>query len=93
MTKKIESLEQLKRLAENQPIECSISLDHGARTSTTIQYFPTGFSTEERDDISIYKWDVFLGVCDMYLEIEDDEELEDQTHIVEAIRLGALNAI
>lgn len=90
MYKKIRNLDHLKQLATNGPIDCQILLDHGAKTSTTIQFFPTGFSTDERDEIELYQWDVFLGVCDMYLEIADDNELMNETHIGEAIARGAL---
>lgn len=90
MFKKIRNLDHLKQLATNGPIDCQILLDHDAKTSTTIQFFPSGFSTDDRYDIDSYQWDVFLGVCDMYLEIADDNELMNETHIGEAIAKGAL---
>lgn len=90
---KIQSIDHLKQLACRGPIECQILLDHGAKTSTPIQHFPGGFDSDERNDIDSYQWDVFMGVRDMYLEVADDNELLNKTHIGEAIAKGALIAL
>lgn len=90
MPAQIQTLQQLKDLASKNPIECFINLKHGAKSSKTIQYFPDGIAPDDRHDIDQYKWDVFSSISDEYLEIEDDCELAEMTHIVEAIELNAL---
>lgn len=90
MRKKIGSLEQLKELAADGPIQCTIILDDFAKTHTAISYFPDGFPTSDRNDIAEYQWDVFQGSGDCYLEIADDDELEETTSIVSAIKVGNL---
>lgn len=90
MTQIIKSLEELKALASNGPIECTIALNDFAKTQTTIDYCADGFSPWDRTDIKSYQWDVFQGSGDCYLEIEDDTELEEMTSIVLAIKRGRL---
>lgn len=90
MKQVIESLEQLKALAAEGPIQCTIKLSDFAKTHSAISYFSEGFPTSDRTDVELYHWDVFQGSGDCYLEIADDQELEETTSIVWAISVGNL---
>ena len=89
MAIRIKNLNELKSLASEEPIQCFISLFE-SRSSKTIQYFQDGMIPDSRIDIQNYKWDVFSAIDDEDLEIEDDEELDALTNIVDAIGLGAM---
>ena len=86
----IQSLTELKSLASENPVECYIKLKHGAKSNKMIQYFPSGMKPDEREDIDEYKWDIYSSISDEYLEIQDDVELEEETHLIEAIKQNAL---
>lgn len=81
--KLIESLDELKSIASENPIECFIKLKHGAKSSKSIQYFPNGMPPDERNDIESYQWDIFSSIADTYIEIQGDEELKNQTHLID----------
>ena len=90
MPTKIESLNQLKKIANKEPVEFYIRLGESAiRSSKTIQYFPNGISPDDRKDVPLCRWDVFNHISDYYEEFVDDAELAICTNIVEAIKLGA----
>lgn len=78
---KINSIDELKRLAE-YGLECFIVLcGGGLRSSKRITYFPQDGS-----------WDVFHSVAGDWEEYASDKELEDETNIISAIESGALYA-
>lgn len=78
---KINSIDELKRLAEYS-LECFIVLcGGGLRSSKRINYFPQDGS-----------WDVFHSIDGSWMEYGSDEELEEETNIIDAIENGALYA-
>lgn len=79
--KQIQSLEELKKLAGENLVECYICLNGGCRSSKNIQY--NKGSDDGKD------WSVFNLIDDSFEELTE-EELKTKTNIVEAINKGAL---
>ena len=76
--KKIESLEHLKKLASDNPIETFIMLNFGLRSSKNIEY------QTEKDMWCVYN---YIDDTEQYLKTE---ELAEETNIIEAIEKKAL---
>lgn len=82
---KINNLEHLHQLCEEEDgmLECCIILKGGLRSSKGISYSPGGNKSEDRYSVLNY-------IDDSWQDNITLKELEDNTNIIKALKLGAL---
>ena len=99
---KIKTIEQLKQLCEDgNVVECHIQLGWLGRSHKAIQHWPSGFHAYQedfdndfdnlpKDGWNLVKWGVTSMIDDSCLAYEDDAALAAGTHIITAMKKGAL---
>ncbi len=76
---KIRNLDELKKLADGESVECFIQLNFGGMSSKIIWY-------DSKDD----EWEIYHMIDDSEENFKSTDDMLDQTHIALALKRGAL---